>query len=220
MPRHPDDAFLFELDLDENFNFKFHEDRDWVKFTERAEKAQAAKWQRLYKMFGPVKALESSRLASDTHKPPRVAFGWGFTESFLHAYAKHYKLAIDCRPYLCEQLGRDFLVYGELTDEEAADPELGTFLDGWVREVVHADLEAKSGIELTFCYPFTDKYDGMFALYTNYDAKRRHAEIQVLTGIKKAVEMLGELMNQFGNSAELLWWYDSSTLKVDLNSPY
>ena len=42
MPRHPDDAFIFELDLDENFNFKFHEDRDRVKFTERAEKAQAA----------------------------------------------------------------------------------------------------------------------------------------------------------------------------------
>ncbi|KAI0741130.1 hypothetical protein C8Q76DRAFT_582490, partial [Earliella scabrosa] len=184
------------------------------KFTERAERAQAAKWQRLYKMFGPVKGIKPSCLASDTHKPPRLAYGWGFSEAFLHAYAKHYKLSLDCRPYLCEQLGRDFLVYGELTDEEAADPELGSFLDGWVREVVHADLEAKSGIELTFFYPFTDKYEGMFALYSNYDAPRRHAEIEVLTGVDKAIEILHELMNQFGNSAELLWWYDMRSLDV------
>ena len=40
--RHPDDAYLFEVEMDEDRNFLPNEDGTWFKFTERAEKAQQA----------------------------------------------------------------------------------------------------------------------------------------------------------------------------------
>ena len=42
MNRHPDDAFIFELDLDENSNMKYDPETGAWKFTDRAKKAQAA----------------------------------------------------------------------------------------------------------------------------------------------------------------------------------
>ncbi|KAI0738279.1 hypothetical protein C8Q80DRAFT_1124910 [Daedaleopsis nitida] len=219
MTRHPDDAFIFELDLDKNSNMKYDPETGAWKFTDRAKEAQAAN-ERLFKTFGPMKALAKRHIASETHEPACVAYGWAYTRSFLRAYAERYQLAVSCRPFFCKVIGKDELVYGQLSEEDAKNPSILQFLDDVLEVTVWQDIEELANIELQRVRPFTEKYDGMFALYTNYDIRERYAKIDAAVDIDDVFRLMQEVFTECGHESELLWWYDSSKLNVDLNSPY
>ena len=81
--------------------------------------------QRLYQRFAPSKAIKRSHIATPTNpNPPRLVYGWAFERSWLMDYAAHNKLAVDCRPYARSVVGKDYLVYGQLTKEEEENKDV------------------------------------------------------------------------------------------------
>ena len=169
----------------------------------------------MYAKYPPVKKIARQDLPSPTHQPPVMAYGWGFQEPFLMAYAEKHKLMIKAYDEAKERCGKDYLVYGELTEEEKQDKNLVRYLDMLVDVFVTRHLRKISMVpEITLLRPFTDKYSSMFAIYTNYDILERQKEIKSRIPLGEALVLLDRAMNDCGNEADPLWWYDTDRLDV------
>ena len=105
-----------------------------------------------------------------------------------------------------------------MTTEQLQNEQLVEFVNDslMVRVAVHRHLEKELGIKLDNLCPFTDRYDRMWALYTNHDdGEDRYNAIQRNPGGMKAViQFMNHAMNQCGHQTSLLWWYESDHLRV------
>lgn len=113
-----------------------------------------------------------------------------------------------------QAFGKTVIRFDELTEEEARNSDLAEFMDQVAISLVHRHLEKETHIQLDDVRPFTDKYDYMFAMYTNVDAIERHDAIDDSVGISKVVEFMNHAMNHDGHESQLLWWYSWDDLHV------
>ena len=68
-----------------------------------------------------------------------------------------------------------------------------------------------------FCNPM--KLCGMYALYTNYNIEKRHFYIDGVAGIDKVIAEMNTAMNECGNTAKLMWWFDMNNPIVGVLRP-
>ncbi|KAI0773848.1 hypothetical protein C8Q74DRAFT_1217832 [Fomes fomentarius] len=152
MIREEEHALLFEFERDEKGRIRLDADGCW-KFTERAQQAQ-----------------EASIASTANPHPPKLLYGWAYRYGFLKAYASKYQLNIRIYGDFAHRHGKDFVIYGQPTEAELQDEALQRSLQDMLQCVVRVGL-----LEAT---PFTDKYDGMFVLWDNYDIEERHDDIE------------------------------------------
>ena len=137
---------------------------------------------------------------------------------FLKAYAEKNHVEFELPPRCTEATGSRSIRYGAMTTEQLQNEQLVEFVNDslMVRVAVHRHLEKELGIKLDNLCPFTDRYDRMWALYTNHDdGEDRYNAIQRNPGGMKAViQFMNHAMNQCGHQTSLLWWYESDHLRV------
>ncbi|KAI0800094.1 hypothetical protein C8Q74DRAFT_1234231 [Fomes fomentarius] len=218
--RHPDDDHLFELDLDEHGRSRLESHAPILKFTDRAKSAQKAKWRRLYNFYAPKEKISRALIPSESsnRSSPRLFFGWAYKREYLKKYAEWQKLELQLPAMFVKAFGKTVIRFGELTEEEARDSDLAEFMDQVAISLVHRHLEKETHIQLDDVRPFTDKYDYMFAMYTNVDAIERHDAIDDSVGISKVVEFMNNAMNHDRHESQLLWWYSWDDLHVGLST--
>ncbi|TFK85629.1 hypothetical protein K466DRAFT_600998 [Polyporus arcularius HHB13444] len=189
---YPEDEYLFEID--DNPDPTVDSGLPWS-FTERAQRAQAAKWDRLYKLF---------------HPRPRD----------LLKYAEFHNIKMPLQEYLSGKLGKEYVKYGALSESDAQDEELLYYLDKCASLAVRKHLEHEARVKLTYVVPFSKIHDALFALYTNIEARERIDEIQATVGLADARDFIDLAIDEAGVQSELLWWYDRAGLRgVGLNYP-
>ncbi|RPD54240.1 hypothetical protein L227DRAFT_534906, partial [Lentinus tigrinus ALCF2SS1-6] len=207
---HPDDKYLFEFDLDENGMPQFDTDGKSLKFTDRAKAAQAAKWTRLEKHFGPRKLIKKSMLVSSGGPEPyRLAYGWAFDGKLILDYAIHHNIEYDATesPWMMKEAGTPVIKYGELTEEQKNNKKLMNELEALATLLVQEDLCRRAGIELAWARPFSLVWTSMFVLYTNYNIEERLLEMEEVD-IAHAIDLIEEALAFGDYKPELLWWYD------------
>ena len=124
-------------------------------------------------------------------------------------YAEHHKIVVPVGEYLEKQIGKETVSYGALSEDEAKNASLSSFLQRCVQVAVRRDLQARAGgITLSWTRPLADKLDGMFVLWTNYDTVERDEEIEEQVGVDAAIDAIEGAMKEAGFKPELLWYYD------------
>ncbi|TFK85628.1 hypothetical protein K466DRAFT_600997 [Polyporus arcularius HHB13444] len=216
--RYPEDAYLFEIDDDPDPSVE--SGLPWT-FTERAKRAQAAKWDRLYKLFHPRPVIgEEETGFRCLLNGPRLAYGWAFSRADLLKYAEFHKLRMPLQEYLSGKLGKTHVRYGALSETDAQDEELLFFLDKCAYLAVRTHLEQEAGVDLLHVRPFSKVHDVLFSFYTNIEADERIDEIDAITGLDDATDLIQYAIRDADIQSELLWWYDRSELRgVGLNYP-
>lgn len=164
-------------------------------------------------MYAPSELISEEMLPSlENPQPPILYYGWSYSEQWLFEYAKAHKLVHYFTPEYYKATQRAMIEYGKLTDdcEEMQNQESRDFLLGFLDILVRQDLEERCGVNLEMCIPFCDqtKYCGVYALYTNYNAEKRYAEIENVVDIDEVCAEMDEAMNECGNEAKLMWWFD------------
>ncbi|KAI0702353.1 hypothetical protein C8T65DRAFT_655511 [Cerioporus squamosus] len=216
--QYPEDAYLFEIDDDPDPLVE--PGLPWT-FTERAKRAQAAKWDRLYKLFHPRPVIGEDEVGPRCLVDgPRLAYGWAFSWRDLIKYAEYHKIKMPLQEYLTEKLGKTYVRYGALSETDAQDDELLYYLDKCASLAVRKHLEHEAGVKLLHVLPFSKIHDVLFALYTNIEADERMDEIDADVGLNDAMDAIDYAIEDAGIQSELLWWYDRAGLRgVGLNYP-
>ncbi|KAI0770633.1 hypothetical protein C8Q74DRAFT_1218906 [Fomes fomentarius] len=203
-------AILFEYERDENGETMLEDDGETWKLTDRAKRAQKAKLKRLFNTYHPTKLLPRKWIASNKNRhPPNLIYGWAYQPDFLAAYAYKHKLSILLRGTLIQALGKEFVIYGELTEAELADKSLQRYIEAALPVMVREHLEQRAGVKLSFGKPYTDKYSEMFVVWDNYNIEARHDVIEEAgLDVREALSILDDAMTECGHKTERLWWHD------------
>ena len=172
-------------------------------------------------MYGPMKANARIIVRNDRNDVPRVALGWAYTWEFLKEYAEKSHVELELPSGHADMTKTGWVTYGKMSDEELENEELMAFVNSpvTVRLAVRDHFKQKLGIYLNNIRPFTDKYDRMWVLYTNEDAKERRAAIERAGGLKPIVQFMNDAMSQGGHRSLLLWWYQWENLGVVRPAP-
>ncbi|KAI0703259.1 hypothetical protein C8Q76DRAFT_802088 [Earliella scabrosa] len=128
-------------------------------------------------------------------------------------------LELELNTHFAKVVGAPSVRYGQLSEEQARNEDLTGLMEMCVPTVVHEHLEKESGVQLDMVRPFSDKHDGMFAVYTNHDAEERFDVIEDSVGMESVANLMNEAMNHGEHKSRLLWWYDWDQLRVDLMTP-
>ena len=153
-------------------------------------------------------------LRSSNPNVHHIAYGWAYTDAYLAEYANRMKLELELNTHFAKVVGAPSVRYGQLSEEQARNEELTGLIEMCVPTVVHEHLEKESGVQLDMVRPFSDKHDGMFAVYTNHDAEERFDVIEDSVGMESVANFMNEAMNHGEHKSRLLWWYDWDQLRV------
>ncbi|KAI0787862.1 hypothetical protein C8Q74DRAFT_639361 [Fomes fomentarius] len=128
-------------------------------------------------MYHPAKTLRRKWIVSDENPtPPKLVYGWAYRHNFLRAYAEKQRLSVPLYGSIAQKLGKESVIYGELTDAEAQDEQLQRYIKDVLRRVVKDHLEELAGLELSYATPFTN--DGVSGLWDNHNVEERHDDIE------------------------------------------
>nr|VWP01428.1 Neutral alpha-glucosidase AB [Ganoderma boninense] len=179
-------------------------------FSEAALKAQASKMLRLMRNRAPRRDLRRSELALNGRKPPLWRFGFPFKRQYALEYARRHALTIKIAEADKDAFdGRDVLDFSETDDTWLEDKELAVFLKSTSEMLMVEDLSRKCGFKLRIGSPFTYDWDGLVALWSNYDIVEkvkecgRHNYDKVETILTEAMNEGKQHPDSFGE-----WWFD------------
>ena len=101
---------------------------------------------------------------------------------------------------------RTIFNFANLKERHLAEPELRQKLPICARNLMIARLSRKCGMELQLGRPFFSEWDGVVALWNNYDAEERSA---MCHDYHEVVRILTSAMNEGdGPESKLQWWFD------------
>lgn len=116
----------------------------------------------MYNTYHPAKTLRRRWIASDENPtPPKLVYGWAYRHHFLRAYAEKARLSVPLYGFIAQKLGKESIIFGELTEAEAQDEQLQRYIKDVLRRVVktHLKLEELAGRDLSYATPFTNNYN-------------------------------------------------------------
>ncbi|KAI1795052.1 hypothetical protein LXA43DRAFT_62357 [Ganoderma leucocontextum] len=167
------------------------------------------KWKKLMDNCPPVDALRGSLLPRPGKKPPLYHYGFPFTRKYALDYARRHHLTIPLAVEDREKLGgRPELDFADLDDSLlAADREVRVFAAAMSCTLMVEDLSRKCDFPLHMGRPFTDAWDGIVSLWSNYDVEQRFDWCE---DHEKIVKILRAAMNEADghNSLKAQWWFD------------
>ncbi|TFK83530.1 hypothetical protein K466DRAFT_528721 [Polyporus arcularius HHB13444] len=178
------------------------------KFSDAARKAQAAKLQRLIRNRPPRNILPRSELPNRrVDKPPLYYYGFPFTKQYAVDYAKRHRLTIELVDEDREAFdGKEVFDFGDVDDKLMSNPDLRRFVNIASQYLMVEDLSKRCRMRLQSGRPFCLEWDGIVALWSNFDVKERYARCYNYDAV---VETLTSAMNEGdGPESKLQWWYD------------
>ncbi len=166
------------------------------------------KLQRLMRNRPPRDILPRSDLPNRrADKPPLYYYGFPFTKQYAIDYAKRHRLKVQLDEDEREAFGgKEVFHFGDVDDNLMSDPEFRHFVIVASRFFMIEDLSKRCGFPLKRGRPFSLEWDGIIALWSNFDVKERYA---MCCNYDKVVEALTAAMNEGdGPESKLQWWYD------------
>ena len=141
------------------------------------------------------------------NKPPLHYYGFPFTKQYAIDYAIRHRLTVPLIGEVREVFGgKEVFDFGDVDDSHFADPELRHFIVIASQHFMLRDLSDKCGMRLQSGSPFSLDWDGIVALWSNYDAKERYA---ICYNYEEVVDVLRSAMNEGdGPESKLQWWFD------------
>ncbi|TFK83701.1 hypothetical protein K466DRAFT_449097, partial [Polyporus arcularius HHB13444] len=173
------------------------------RFTEAAQKAQKAKWQRLMNNRPPRKKIPPRLLASRSNNVPYLLYGWPFKKNYIIEYARRHHLVYPKTEYNREAFGGiDEFHFDQLTDDDLKN-------ESKMPGLVIMKLIKATGLHLERGRSFTFEYDDMLALYSNRTIEEHIAIPELLGLFDKGKAIIHAAMNEgtTGNEVELRWWW-------------
>ncbi|PIL27142.1 hypothetical protein GSI_10283 [Ganoderma sinense ZZ0214-1] len=186
-------------------------------FTEAAQKAQDAKWKRLMANRPPRDALPRSLMPRPGRsQPPLYHYGFPFTNQYVFDYTRRHRLSLPvpkedqeffggCTAWYFEDLADAWLKSGG-GDED----DLEVFKISVSRMLMLEDLRKRCRFVLGIGHPFSDDWDGIVSLWSNYNFDDRFDRCIDPVHV---IEVLKAAMNESGgrNSETPVkpqWWFD------------
>ena len=171
----------------------------------------STKWQKLIRHLQSDAALPRDDLprnesATPCTKPLLYHYGFPFTTKYAIQYAMRHHMTIDISGEGEEFDERTIFNFANLKERHLAEPELRQKLPICARNLMIARLSRKCGMELQLGRPFFSEWDGVVALWNNYDAEERSAKCH---DYHEVVRILTSAMNEGdGPESKLQWWFD------------
>ena len=165
------------------------------------------KLRRLMENRPPRDVMSRHELANRNTKPPLHYYGFPFTTQYAIDYAKRHHLTIELAEEDREAFGgKTVFDFGDVNDSHFADPDLRHFVVVGSRHLMFKQLSRKCGMHLHSGHPFSLEWDGIIALWSNYDVKERW---RMCYNFDDVVEILTSAMNEGdGPESKLQWWFD------------
>ena len=119
----------------------------------------------------PQKDISDKLLASSGTEPPVLHYGWPFNSDYFIEYAKRHRLSIEMTEEFRERLGcpTEEFNFGDLTEEQARDPDLADGLCLAARVVSVEHLIGLTGIVLEIGRPLSLEWERILYIWTNYN---------------------------------------------------
>ena len=157
----------------------------------------------------PVDALRANLLPRPDRKPLLYHYGFPVTDKYALGYARRHHLTIPLAVQDREKMGgRPELDLADLDDSLLeADSEVGRFASTVSCTLMLRDLSRRCAFPLDMSRPFSDVWDGIVSLWSNYDVEQKFDWCE---DHEKIVEVLKAAMNETDghNSPKAQWWFD------------
>ncbi len=161
---------------------------------------------RLMENRAPRDSLPRAELASRHNQPPLHYFGFPYTTDFALRYAKRHHLTVEIDPEeTCLFDDKDVFDFADIEDRHLADHDLREFFLSMAPFLMLVDLTHKCKMPLEEGRPFALQWDGIIALWSNYNIRERY---RLCPDYEKVVEILREAMNDEEQTSKLQWWFD------------
>ncbi|RPD54213.1 hypothetical protein L227DRAFT_354422 [Lentinus tigrinus ALCF2SS1-6] len=189
-------------------NGQYLEEWDPVRKNRHSDAARKAQAARLIKNRPPRDILPRRELAGrGPSKPPLHYYGFPFTKQYAIDYARRHHFTV---PLMEDERdvfgGKEVFDFSEINESHFADPEVAHFIVVASRHFMLKDLSDKCGLQLQSGRPFSLEWDGIVALWSNYDVKERYP---LCYDYDEVVDILTSAMNEGdGPKSKLQWWFD------------
>lgn len=165
----------------------------------------------------PRDVLPRAELASRRVKPPLYYYGCPFTFKYALDYCKRHLLEIELAEEDMQYFGgKAVFNLADVDETHLSNPDLRVFLFTTAAFMMIKDLSAKCGMPLLCGRPFSQEWDGIVALWSNYDIKDR---ILMCSHFQTVVDTLSAGMNEEGHVSKPQWWFDWDNDVVSVTSP-
>ncbi len=158
----------------------------------------------------PRKTIRRSELAHDGRTPPLWRFGFPFKYQYALEYARRHALTIEIHEDERDAFeGREVLDFSETDDSWLEDEDLAVFLKSASEMMMVRDLSRRCGFRLELGSPFTDDWDGLVSLWSNYNIAEKFKQCG-RNNHGKVTTILTEAMNEGKQHPDSFgeWWFD------------
>ena len=129
---------------------------------------------RLMQNRPPRDVLPRAEIASGDDTPPLYYYGCPFTFKYALEYSMRHRLEIELAEEDMHLFGgKTVFNLADLEETHLGNPDLEVFLSTTAAFMMIKDLSAKCGMPLVCGRPFSEEWDGIVALWSNYDIKDR-----------------------------------------------
>ncbi len=157
----------------------------------------------------PVDALRPSLLPRPGKKPPLYHYGVPFTRKNALDYARRRHLTVPLAVEDRDKVGgRPELDFADIDDALLdSDEEVNMFAAMMCTTLMLQDLRRRCDFPLEKSRPFTDEWDGIISLWSNYNVEQRFYWCEDHEEIVKFLK--GEIHETDGHdSPKAQWWFD------------
>ena len=151
-------------------------------------------------------------MPSNGSKPPVYRFGFAFKGEFMLAYARAHGLTMILESDAIRSMfdGKDSMNFADLEDRDLEDKSFRDALIYVATLLVEEELTRRCAFPLVLCYPFSEEWDGMFALWSNYDLRERFGKfIPTKERYQSILATLHAALTTPEHDSQPLWWFDS-----------
>ena len=161
----------------------------------------------------PKTKITRDLLPSYGYEPPALLYGWPFKRDYFVKYAQRHWLSVDeITEKYRERLGcpTNSFNFGDLTEEQARDPDLmrGLCLGARIISVQH--LIGMTGLMLEVGRPFSLELERILYIWTNYNIEKVYDKLAYNGRFERIRKILDDAMNEClpdGERIELQWWW-------------
>ncbi|PIL37574.1 hypothetical protein GSI_01268 [Ganoderma sinense ZZ0214-1] len=170
------------------------------------------KWRALMDKLPPLDRIRRNLLPSPGEKPPVYHYGFPFTRKYALNYARRHHLTVPLAVKDRDKMGgRPVLDFADLDDALLeSDRAVRMFAATMCISLMIDDLSRKCDFPFDMARPFSDAWDGMVSLWSNYDVERKLHWCEEPSEFKKIIEILTAAMNETDDhkSLKAQWWFD------------
>ena len=175
---------------------------------------QSPKWQAIFAEHPPLAVLPLEylpHLSGGAHAP-RFFFGWAFDKSSFLGVARRRRLTFTVNSYYRRRFGGlETFNFGDLTEDQVNNPALTEYLHSAAAIYVHSYILQQTRAHFTVEHMLSQRWTMMYALWTNYDIKKKYSVFKAITDWEKVETFMDELLNEClpldSERSEPLWWW-------------